>query len=113
MVPGSKSEDYATDSNNVQKALWRENADNYLKKACANSVNNVTILCAIYKFNLFNMSWLETNKRTTRRALGESAHLRHAMPDPQEHIGPNTFLKYHAIYRFWPYLLMVKNHFEN
>ena len=29
-----------------------------------------------------------------------SAYLRHAMPDPREHIGPNTFLKY----RFSPYL---------
>ena len=25
-----------------------------------------------------------------------STYLRHAMPDPVEHIGPNTFLKYHA-----------------
>ena len=34
------------------------------------------------------------------------------MPDPREHIWPNTFLKYHAIYPFWPSLSMVKNHFK-
>ena len=32
------------------------------------------------------------------------------MTAPREHIGPNTFLKYRATYRFWPDLLMVKNH---
>ena len=34
------------------------------------------------------------------------------MPDPREYIGPNTFLKYHAIYRLWPHLTMVNNHFK-
>ena len=32
------------------------------------------------------------NEKGTR----ESAYLRQAMPDPREHIGPNTFLKYRA-----------------
>ena len=35
------------------------------------------------------------------------------MPDAREHIGPNTFLRYRARYRFWPHLSMVKNNFKN
>ena len=31
------------------------------------------------------------------------------MPDPQEHIRPNTYLKYHAIYPFWPDLSIESN----
>ena len=34
------------------------------------------------------------------------------MHEPREHIGPITFLKHHAIYRFWPDLSMVKNHLK-
>ena len=49
------------------------------------------------------------NKKGTRW----SAYLHHhAMPDPVEHIEPNTFLRYRAIYRFWPDLSMLKNHFR-
>jgi len=36
-------------------------------------------------------------------------YLHHVMLDPREHIGSNTFLKY-AMYCFWPFLPMVKNH---
>ena len=43
------------------------------------------------------------------------AYLRHVMLDPREHIGPNTFLKYHAIQYYiglaLSLLSMVKNHF--
>ena len=35
------------------------------------------------------------------------------MPDPPEHIWPITFLRYCAIYHFWPDLSMVKNLFKN
>ena len=57
---------------------------------------------------MFMRSKLNKNEKGIRW----SAYLWHAMPDPQEHIRPNTFLKYHAVYRFLLYLSMVKNHFE-
>ena len=51
-------------------------------------------------------------RRKNEKGTRWSAHLLHATPDPQEHIGPNIFLKYHAKYRFWPDLSMVKNQFR-
>ena len=50
---------------------------------------------------------------TTRRVLGRAQNLRHAMPDPLEHIGPNIFFKYHAMYRFWTHPLMVMSRLHN
>ena len=35
--------------------------------------------------------------RVNEQGTRWSAYLRHAMPDPREHIGRNTFLKYHVV----------------
>ena len=54
-----------------------------------------------------------TDAKRNQKGIRQSAYLRHAMPDPRKYIVPNTFLKYYAIYRFGPYLSMVKNCFKN
>ena len=51
---------------------------------------------------LFEISWKsQTDKQTKEKGNWESEYLHPEMTDPGKHIWPNTFLKYHAICRFW------------
>ena len=55
-------------------------------------------LVPVYNLTRFSKKLKNNNNN---KGTQWSAYLHHTLADRQEQIGPNNFLKYHAMFRFW------------